>query len=198
MLSRTAVSTVLVPLLAGPQDERSSRRRCRIVAVCGARGGVGATAVAISLASEVAAIKGHVALLDMHLRGGSTALALGEKPGAGLRIALEDPDRLDALFVDRVSIPIGDRLRLFAAEEPYRTFPQPTSTGIQKLLDIMQARFTHIVVDLPNPPSETESLILAAAKHVVIVLGGDIASIRDANARAQVLCKPRALGDFLV
>lgn len=181
-LSRNAVTTVLVPLLGSGQEERASRRGCRIVAVCGARGGVGATTIATCLASEIAASKGYVALLDMHLRGGSTALALGEKAGAGLRVALEDPDRLDALFLDRVSIPVGERLRLLAAEEPFTVFPCPTVAGVEKLLEIMQARFTHIVVDLPNPPSAAEGLILGAAKHVVIVLCPDVVGIRDANA----------------
>jgi pilus assembly protein CpaE len=186
-LSRDAVITLLGPLIDSRQEERSPKRGCRIVAVCGARGGVGATTAAIGIASEVAAIKGHVALLDMHLRGGSAALALGAKAGAGLRIALEEPERLDALFLDRVAMSVGERLHLIAAEESFSAFPRPTPEGVEKLLELMQDRFTHVVVDLPNPPAEAEALVLRAARHVVIVMGPDVAGIRDANATQQLV-----------
>lgn len=38
----------------------------------------------------------------------------GARPGAGLRLALEDPEGADALFLERVAIPVGDRLWLVA------------------------------------------------------------------------------------
>ena len=40
------------------------------------------------------------------LRGGTAAMMLGARPGSGMRAALEEPDRVDALFLDRVGIPV--------------------------------------------------------------------------------------------
>ena len=88
--------------LASPLDSGASRGGS-VIAVCGARGGVGTTTVAVNLALQLTdATRGHVALLDLHLWQGTTALMLGVKPSGGLRIALEQPERADALFLDRV------------------------------------------------------------------------------------------------
>jgi pilus assembly protein CpaE len=153
------------------------------VAVCGARGGCGASTIAVNLAVQLAEVgRSHVALLDLHLRGGTAGLMLGVRAGTGLRIALEDPDRADALFLDRVSIPIADRLRLVAGDEPLESLPRPTEAGVQRVLDMLRQSFNYVVVDMPMPPSPAERVVLAAARHCVLVLAPDIVSIRSALA----------------
>ena len=102
-LTRDHVTRLFVPQIAGVTMDASASRGGSVIAVCGARGGVGTTTVAVNLALQLtAATRGHVALLDLHLRQGTTALMLGVKPIGGLRIALEQPERADALFLDRV------------------------------------------------------------------------------------------------
>ena len=102
----------------------------RVIAVCGARGGVGTTTIATNLALQLTAgTRGHVALLDLHLRQGTTALMLGVKPLGGLRTALEQPERADALFLDRVSVEINERMRLVAADESLDGTPRLPRTA---------------------------------------------------------------------
>ena len=82
----------------------------KIIAVYGARGGCGATTIAVNLALQLAEVgRGHVSLLDLHLRGGTAGLILGVSSGTGLRTALEEPDRVDGLLLERVSIAINSR-----------------------------------------------------------------------------------------
>ena len=86
--------------------------------------------LAVNLALQLAtSTRGHVALLDLHLRQGTTALMLGVKPEGGLRIALEQPERADALFLDRVAVEVDDRLRLIAADEALDGTPRPRRTA---------------------------------------------------------------------
>ena len=99
---------LLLPHLAQGAAEAPGGRGGHVVAVCGARGGVGATTIAVNTALELARLaKGHIALLDLHLQGGAAALMLSARPGPGLRIALEDPERADALFLERTAIAVG-------------------------------------------------------------------------------------------
>jgi pilus assembly protein CpaE len=180
-LTRDLVSTLLGPFFAGAAPERTATYGGRVVAVCGARGGVGTTTVAVNLAMQFAEqTRGHVALLDLHLRGGHTAMMLGGRPGAGLRLALEDPSRADKLFLERVAIPIGDRLRVFAAEEPFDVDPAVTALGIMSVVDLLRQRFNITVVDLPMPPSPAERQVLQLARQVIVVFGPDVGSLRDA------------------
>lgn len=190
-LTRDTVARLLGPQLAGEAAAAAADvagRGGQVVAVCGVRGGCGATTVATNLALQLAETsRGHVVLLDLHLRGGTTGMMLGVRPGTGLRVALEEPDRADALFLDRAGIPIEDRLRLIAAEEPMDSLPQPTEVGVRRVLEMLRHRANYVVVDLPMPPGPAERIVLAAARHCVLVLGPDIAGIRDTLAMRKLV-----------
>jgi pilus assembly protein CpaE len=187
-LTRDRVLSLLSPLLTGSEVAAQHQRGGRITVVCGAKGGAGATTIAVNLALQLSATThGHVALLDLHLRGGHAAMLLGVQAGAGLRTALENPQRIDALFLDRITVPLGDRLRLVAADEPLDTEPSPSAAGVSKLLDLMSRRFNNIVVDLPMPPREAERQVLALARHALVVFGPDLGGLRDAEAAKQLI-----------
>ena len=190
-LTRGTVAQLFGPYALNHAEGETTNAASRgggVVAVCGVRGGCGATTVAVNLALQLAEVThGHVALLDLHMRGGAAAAMLGATPGAGLRIALEEPDRVDALFLDRAAIPIGDRLRLIAAEEPLDSLPQPSEDGMRRLMALLRKRFNHVVIDLPMPAGPAERIALAEAKLRVVVLGPDIVGIRDALAARKFL-----------
>src|SRR5438105_2770923 len=79
-----------------------SRKLGKVVAVVGARGGVGATTLAIHLAVHLANQQSRrVMLLDLDLHTGDCALALNLRPTPGLREALANPLRIDSVFLDR-------------------------------------------------------------------------------------------------
>jgi pilus assembly protein CpaE len=186
-LTRDQVTRLFVPQIAGVTMDASAARGGSVIAVCGARGGVGTTTVAVNLALQLSnATRGHVALLDLHLRQGTTALMLGVKPVGGLRIALEQPDRADALFLDRVSVEINERLRLIAAEESLDGAPSPTPDGMRCVLELLRRRFNYVVMDLPSPASLAEMQALRAARHLLLVMTPDLASIRDADRMRQL------------
>jgi pilus assembly protein CpaE len=175
------VSRLLVPQIAGVTTDVSASRGGCVIAVCGVRGGAGATTVAVNLALQLtAATRGHVALLDLHLRQGTAALMLGVRPEGGLRIALEQPERADALFLDRVAVEVNERLRLIAADEALDGTPSPTPDGMRRVLDLLRRRFNYIVIDTPIPGSIAEMQVLRGARHLLGVMAPDLASIRDA------------------
>jgi pilus assembly protein CpaE len=178
-LTRDNVARLFGPHVQG-SGEANQDRGGQVTVVCGAHGGVGTTTIAVNLAIELEEVtRSHVALLDLHLRGGAAAMMLGAKVTSGLRIALEEPERVDSLFLDRVAVPISDRMRLIAAEEPMEADVRPTEDGARRVVDMLRQRFNHVVVDLPMPPGPVERAVLARARHVVLVMGPEVASIRD-------------------
>ncbi len=185
-LTRDNVARLLGARIAAGVSDPLADRGGRVIAVMGASGGVGTTTIAIALASQLAAVtRGHVAILDLNLQFGSSALALSLRPGPGLRIALEDPERADALFLDRVSIAVDDRLRLIAAEESLDAPPVITQSGLTRVLSLLRQRFNNIVVDMPTPPSEAMFSVIASARERVVVLGPDLASLRNTRSVLQ-------------
>jgi pilus assembly protein CpaE len=186
-VTRDHVTRIFLPQIAGVALDVGASHGGSVIAVCGARGGVGTTTVAVNLALQLSAsTHGHVALLDLHLRQGSAALMLGVKPVGGLRIALEQPERADALFLDRVTLEINDRLRLVAAEEPLDGILSPTPDGMRRVLDLLRRRFNYVVMDLPMPATAAEMQALRSARHLLVVMVPDLASIRDADRLRQL------------
>lgn len=189
-LTRDAVLHVFRPLLVEGHVDAESARHGSVIAVCGARGGVGATTIAVNLALQLARMaKSHVCLLDMHLQRGTAALMLGAKAVSGLRVALESPDRADELFLERASIKVVDRVRLIAADESFEVQTAPTRAGAANIIDLLKRRFNHVVVDLPSPGQDAERQILRSARHLIAVLMPDLAGIRDAQRLQQLAAK---------
>lgn len=187
-LTRDAVSRLIGPYAAGAEPERVSSRGGRVVAVCGSRGGVGATTVAVNLALQVAErTRGQVAVLDLHLRGGHAAMMMGVRATPGLRLALEEPQRTDALLLERIALPVGDRLHVIAAEEAFDSDPTPTPEGVARVMELLRQRFNVVVVDMPIRPSAAERQALLVARHALVVLGPDLASLRDGEQTRRMI-----------
>ena len=76
-----------------------------------ARGGVGASTLVTSLAWTFASDrKMSTALLDLDVHFGTGALALDLEPGRGLTDAIDNPSRIDGLFIERAMIRANDNL----------------------------------------------------------------------------------------
>jgi len=185
-VTRDGVARLFLPQIIGASTD-AAQRGGTVIAVCGARGGVGTTTVAVNLALQItAATHGHVGLLDLHLQRGTAALMLGVKTVGGLRVALEQPERADALFLDRVAVEINDRLRLIAADEPLDGTPSPTPDGMRRVLDLLRRRFNYIVMDLPVSGAPAEIEALRAARHLLVVMAPDLVCLRDTERLRQL------------
>jgi pilus assembly protein CpaE len=186
-VTRDAVERLLLHHFSPDRAQQPTARGGRVVAVCGASGGAGATTIAVSTAIELAEVtKGSVALLDLNLQQGAAALMLGARPGPGLRIALEDPEQADTLLLERSAIQIGQRIRLIAADEALDSGISITEAGVRQLLALLQQKFNFIVIDLPMPLRPEYHQVLALARQVVVVLEPDVASVRNARAIRQL------------
>jgi len=169
------------PLLTPRTGAGASARAGRIIAVTGTRGGVGATTIATNLAWYLAdQVQRHTALLDADLHTGTAAMLLGVEPGAGLRAALENPSRIDELFVERAGTRVGTRLQLLAAEEKLTEQPGYFAGAAEKLAAALQRRCNYIVVDLPFAATPLHQELLALAHQRIVVMDPSLASVRDA------------------
>ncbi|KAL8808427.1 MAG: hypothetical protein Q9200_004283, partial [Gallowayella weberi] len=102
----------------GQVEAAVDRPHCS-VAVIGTRGGVGASTMATSLAWLMSDKQGRsTALLDLDVHFGTGALALDLEPGRGLTDAIENPSRIDGLFIERAMVKASEKLAVLSAEAP--------------------------------------------------------------------------------
>lgn len=181
-LTRDNVARLFLPVVKGRLPGGGAQVGGRVITVSGAHGGAGATTVATNLAIQIAETsRGYVALVDLNLQNGATSLALGIAPGAGLRVALEEPGRVDELFLERTAVSVSDRLKLIAADEPLEAVPRPTAEGVSRLMTMLRRRFNYIVVDMPNPADPALRSIYQTAQTRLLVLMPDMMSLRGAK-----------------
>src|SRR4051812_45752337 len=182
-LTRDLVLDQLRPKLLGDVASGPSDRGGHVISICGAQGGAGATSIAINLALQLAeTTKAKVALLDLHLQAGETAVMLGVRPGPGLRIALENPMRADTLFIERAAIAINDRVSLISADEELDAKLEITEAGVRHVLGLLRQRFNYIVVDVPVPFPSSLYPVIALSRHVLVLLEAEVTGLRNAHA----------------
>src|SRR5437867_9173466 len=86
----TAVGRVMV--------QRTAPVEGRVFAVVGAKGGVGATTIAVNFAEAIARVAGETLLVDLNVATGDAAVFLGVDPRFTVIDALENTQRLDENF----------------------------------------------------------------------------------------------------
>ena len=90
------------------------------------------------------------ALLDLDVHFGTGALALDLEPGRGLTDAIENPSRIDGLFIERAMVRANERLSVLSAEAPINSPMVTDGTAFYQLQEEMQSAFECTVVDLPR------------------------------------------------
>ena len=164
----------------------------QVIVFIGSRGGVGATTSAVSCAWLMATERRErVALVDLDLHFGTVALKLDLDPGSGLCEALEQPSRIDSLFIERAMIKVTDNLRVLAAEASAAQHLAVDAGAVDMLLHELRRKFVRIVVDLPRGAGPIQRVVLAAASQVVVFCERSLAGLRD-TIRLQTLVREQA------
>ena len=160
----------------------------KLIAVIGARGGVGASTVAVNIAWMMAHEQGlRTALVDLDLYFGSIALALDVEPGRGFREALENPSRIDSLFIERAMVRQSDTLFVLGAEEALDTGFSFDPAALDLLIEKLRHGFDRVVVDLPRFAARSQANILSARAAAVVVSDPTLAGMRDTLRLAALL-----------
>jgi pilus assembly protein CpaE len=150
-------------------------------AVIGTRGGVGASTLATSLAWLLASEhKQDTALLDLDIHFGTGALCLDLEPGRGLTDAIENPSRIDGLFIERAMIRAGDHLSILSAEAPISMPLMTDGAAFVQLEEEFRSAFEHTVIDLPRNILINFPHVLADVNVVVLTTEMTLAGARDA------------------
>jgi pilus assembly protein CpaE len=173
--------------LSSPQATAKDTKP-RTLAVLGARGGVGATTAAVTIAAMLAAgLKEDVLLIDFDLHYGTLMLALDLEAIDALREALDQPDRIDSLFIQQVAQKKGDHLYAMGAEEPPTGGFQARPHAASDFLRSVHRRFRWIVADVPRGDPVLQRQIIEAATDVLMIVDLTLPGVRDALRLQQMI-----------
>jgi pilus assembly protein CpaE len=169
-------------VFSAPKNSDASAAKKHVsTAVVGTRGGVGASTLATSLAWLFSADhKLPTALLDLDVHFGTGALALDLEPGRGLTDAIDNPSRIDGLFIERAMIRANDNLAILSAEAPINAPLMTDGSAFVQLEEEFRLAFEMTVVDLPRNMLINFPHLLAEVNVVVLATEMTLASARDA------------------
>ncbi len=164
----------------------------RLIAVIGAKGGVGASTLAHNLGWSISkGFESHAVIADFDLPFGTLALNFNQDPPQGVAEAVFSPDRLDANMLDRLLWKCGDKLSLLAAPAMVERAYDLPEGACDILLDILRASTPCAVLDVPHQWTGWTRRVMIASDEVVVVATPDLANLRNAKAIIDTLTAAR-------
>jgi pilus assembly protein CpaE len=160
----------------------------RVIAVVGAKGGVGASTVAHNIAFSVARdLQLDTVVADLDLGFGTAGLDFNQDPTQGIADAVFSPDRIDTAFIDRLLSKCTDHLSLLAAPATLDRVYDFGDEAFDTIVDSLRATMPCIVLDIPHQWTGWSRRTLIAADEILIVAAPDLANLRNAKNMLDLL-----------
>lgn len=159
----------------------SNERPHLTTAVIGVRGGVGASSIATSLAWLLSGKADRLTgLLDLDVHFGTGALAMDLEPGRGLTDAIENPSRIDGLFIERAMVKASEKLAILSAEAPISQPMLTDGAAFFQLQEEFRSAFECSVIDLPRNMLIQYPHLINDVNATIVVTELTLAAARDA------------------
>jgi pilus assembly protein CpaE len=164
-----------------------------VIAFIGAKGGVGSSTVCHNAAWAMSELlKTNVVVADLDLAFGTTGLDFNQDPVQGIAEALQNPERLDEVLLDRLLTKCSERLSIFAAPVVLDRDYEISADACDLVLDIVRQNVPFVAVDLPHTWSPWVKRVLLQADEIVITAIPDLANLRNAKNLIDLLKHNRA------
>ena len=166
--------------------QRPAVRTGDVFAVIGAKGGVGATTVAVNVATMLNKLRpSSTLLIDLHVTYGDAGVYLGAEPRFSIVDALENMHRLDATFLRSLVAQTKSGVHLLGSSDRPVSVPLDV-TEVRRLLELAAAEFPYVVLDIPrNDVAMFDAL--DSANAIVVVANQELATVRSAGRMASSL-----------
>jgi pilus assembly protein CpaE len=160
----------------------------RIIAIVGAKGGVGASTIAHNVAWAIARdLALDSVVIDLDLAFGTAGLDYNQDPLQGIANAVYSPDRLDTAVMDRLLAKCTDHLSLLAAPASLDRVYDFGAEAFDSIFDTLRMTTPCIVLDVPHQWSGWTKRALVGADDILIVAEPDLANLRNAKNMLNLL-----------
>ena len=160
----------------------------RVIAVVGAKGGVGSSTVAHNVAWAIARdLSLDSVVADLDLAFGTAGLDYNQDPPQGVADAVFSPDRIDTAFIDRLLSRCTDHLSLLAAPATLDRVYDFSAEAFEPVFDALRASVPCVVLDVPHAWNAWTRRVLLGADDILIVAAPDLANLRNAKNLVDLL-----------
>jgi pilus assembly protein CpaE len=158
----------------------SRPRGSQVIAVAGAIGGVGTTSVAVNLGCILAQDpENTVALVDLDLCLGDADVFLDAIPDYTLVDVAQNVTRLDFTLLKRSLTKHASGLFLLPRPVQLEDISLITPEDLQRVIGLLKATFTHLVLDLSKSYSSLDLMALEMAHQILLITQLDLPCLRN-------------------
>lgn len=180
-----------------------ARERGRVIAVVGAKGGVGASTIAHNVAwSLESAFKKPTAICDLDLTFGTVAINYNHDPRTGMRDALARANQsadIDEAYLERLFDKESDTLWLLASNPSLTadSMSLMSQEALERVLDVAIRMATYTVLDVPHAWTPAVAYALMLADETLIVSDPSIQGLRNTQLLFDSLAPNKPQGTHL-
>jgi pilus assembly protein CpaE len=181
---RSAVDRLLAE---GPASPTQSGGRAAVVAVMGAKGGVGTTFLACQLATALARPGARVALVDLNLRLGDVALYFDLQAHYSIAQLASGDSRLDSAYLQTVLVPHASGVRVLAAPAQAEEAELVRASHVEQAVAVLREDFDWVVLDVSRSWDEPSVRALDLADQILLVTIPDVPTLTHARQHLDLL-----------
>jgi pilus assembly protein CpaE len=159
----------------------------KVFTVLNAKGGSGATTVAVNLSLALHAAHGNTALVDVATVG-HAALHLNLKPQFTVADAIRNLHRLDHSLMEGFMTHHESGLHVLAGSNA-PILVEPSTAEFARLFDMLAGHYRYVVVDVSTRADATARLVSSLSQSVLLVAHADVASLWSAARMQQYLAE---------
>jgi pilus assembly protein CpaE len=162
-------------------------QRGQLIAVRGAKGGVGATLIATNLALAIKRRAGEsMALVDGHFFGGDVSVMLDVAPTRTIADLIPHLDRLDDDLIASTMREHASGVAVLAAPNEFEQAESIRPDDFQRVLDALRTRYAYVVVDCSPFLDQNSIAVLDMADTVLLVATPDVPALKNAARFVQL------------
>jgi len=160
-----------------------------LLAVMGAKGGVGATVVACQLAASLQQAGSRTVIVDLNIPLGDVALHFDVQPSYTIADIARDSGKVDATLIQGLLQRHETGLQILAAPSRMEEAELVTDTHVHAVLESLKREFDWVIVDVSRSWNESTVRALDLADEILLVTLQDVPTLTHARAHRELLLR---------
>jgi pilus assembly protein CpaE len=158
-----------------------------VIAVMGAKGGVGATFVACKLAAALERMGGRTVVVDLNLRVGDVALYFDLHPRYTISSLASDHQEIDAAWLDTALEPHPSGVHLLAAPSRAEEADLIGVPQLERAVSLLRSEFDWVILDVSRSWDEISVRALDLAEQIFLVTVPDVPNLNHTRQHMDLL-----------
>jgi pilus assembly protein CpaE len=176
-----------VDRVAGEVTESSPPQQASLIALIGAKGGVGTSFLACQLGASLARMGGRTALVDGHMRHGDVALYLDLAPQYTISSLAMRSEPVDSTYMRTALAPHSSGVQVLAAPKRPEEADGVSVSCVEGVVSLLRSEFDWLVWDTPQDFDDRSLFILDQADSILLITTPDVPAMNHTRMQLELL-----------